>query len=157
MVWRRVQGRRAPAFELPGDDGAVWGIEGLRGQWVVLVFYPRDFSPVCTAQLCHYGQWWQREPLRGVVVLGISPDTVAQHGRFRQRYRLPFPLLADERLEVFRRYGMVLFGVMPARGIVVIDPEGQIRWWWRSLTGLRYPSAQRVWQILQRLQSVDGA
>lgn len=125
----------------------------LRGQWVVLVFYPRDFSPVCTRQLCQYGGWWGREPLEGVVLFGISPDTVERHERFRRWYRLPFPLLADERLEVFRRYGMLLLGLVPARGVVVLDPEGHIRWWWRSLTGLRYPSAQRLRRVLQQLQS----
>lgn len=147
------RGQKAPPFVLLDEQGEPWDGTTLQGRWVVLLFYPRDFSPVCTAQLCQYRDRWELLALPEVVVVGISPDTVERHRHFRKRYRLPFPLLADPTLGVFRKYGMLTLGMMPARGVVVIDPEGTIRYRWRSVTGLRYPSAESLRQVVQRLQA----
>jgi peroxiredoxin Q/BCP len=143
----------APSFSLLADDGTRVELAALRGQWVVLVFYPRDFSPVCTAQMCHYRDRWEVVRLPQTVFLGISPDTVERHQEFRRRHGLPFPLLSDPELEVFRQYGMLVAGIVPGRGLAVIDPEGRLRYRWRSWTGLRYPRAEEIRERLQRLQA----
>lgn len=145
--------RSAPPFALPANDGTLVTMAELRGQWVVLLFYPRDFSPVCTQQLCHYRDRWEALQVPGVCVLGISPDSVERHREFRERHGLPFPLLADPEMAVFRRYQMQLFGRLPARGVVIVDPEGNIRHWWRSLTGMRYPSAAVIREWLEKLRA----
>lgn len=142
----------APPFTLTADDGTEAKLESFRGQWVLLLFYPRDFSPVCTEQLCHYRDEWEALELPGVRVFGISPDTVERHREFRRRYAIPFPLLADPQQEVFRRYGMVTLGLLPARGVVVVDPEGIVRYRWKSSLGLRYPKARELRSLLLRLQ-----
>jgi len=145
--------RSAPLFVLLADDGSHVALQELRGQWVVLFFYPRDFSPVCTQQLCHYRDRWEELALPGVVMYGISPDSTERHREFRQQHRLPFPLLADPALEVFRLYQMLSLGKLPTRGVVIIDPEGNIQRWWRSLTGVRYPSAKAIREWLEQLQA----
>ncbi len=108
---------------------------------------------MCTAQLCQYRDSWEKLQELGVIVLGISPDAPERHREFRRRYGLPFPLLADPTREVFRQYGMLTAGLVPARGVVVVDPEGAIRYRWRSVTGIRYPSARQLRELLQRLQA----
>ncbi len=145
----------APPFVLPSDDGEPCSVESFRGQWVVLVFYPRDFSPVCTRQLCHYRDRWEELALDGVVVLGVSPDSVERHREFQQRYGVPFRLLSDPALEVFRRYRMAIAGRLPARGVVIVDPVGRVRYWWRSLTGLRYPSARAIRERLLAIMRTE--
>ena len=99
-------GTPAPEFELKADDGSTVTLAGLRGRRVVLYFYPKDDTPGCTAQACGIRDQWQ--DFRGVdaVVLGVSPDDEASHRRFKEKYGLPFTLLADEDHAVAERYGV---------------------------------------------------
>ena len=99
-------GTPAPEFELKADDGSTVTLAGLRGRRVVLYFYPRDDTPGCTAQACGIRDQWQ--DFRGVdaVVLGVSPDDEASHRRFKEKYGLPFTLLADTSHEVAEEYGV---------------------------------------------------
>ena len=100
------EGTPAPEFELKADDGSTVTLAGLRGRRVVLYFYPRDDTPGCTAQACGIRDQWQ--DFRGVdaVVLGVSPDDEASHRRFKEKYGLPFTLLADTGHEVAEEYGV---------------------------------------------------
>ena len=126
-------GTPAPEFELKADDGSTVTLAGLRGRRVVLYFYPKDDTPGCTAQACGIRDQWQ--DFRGVdaVVLGVSPDDEASHRRFKEKYGLPFTLLADPNHEVAALYGVwkektyggkKYWGV--ERSTFVIDEDGRV-------------------------------
>ena len=123
----------APEFSLPADDGTTVSLADLRGRTVVLFFYPKDNTPTCTTEACDLRDSWAALKRAGLVVLGISPDSVKSHAKFKRKYDLPFRLLADEGHQVAENYGAwgdkVLFGVR-YRGILrktfVIGPDGVI-------------------------------
>ena len=98
-------GSKAPAFSLPSDDGRTITLAQLQGKKVVLYFYPKDDTSGCTRQACEFRDSWQDVEAAGAVVLGVSPDGVASHGKFKRKYQLPFPLLADEDHAVAEAYG----------------------------------------------------
>lgn len=99
-------GSRAPAFTLTTDEGDVISLRDLRGSPVVLYFYPKDDTSGCTVQACEFRDSWPDVEAAGAVVLGVSPDPVKSHVRFRRKYDLPFPLLADTDHAVAEAYGV---------------------------------------------------
>ena len=99
-------GQPAPDFTLPSDQGGDVSLRGLRGQKVVLYFYPKDDTSGCTTQACEFRDRWADVQAAGAVVLGVSPDGVRSHGKFRAKFDLPFPLLADEDHRVAEAYGV---------------------------------------------------
>lgn len=99
-------GTAAPRFTLPSDRGEDVSLESLRGRPVVLYFYPRDDTSGCTTQACEFRDSWAEVQSRGAVVLGVSPDGVKSHQKFRDKFSLPFPLLADEDHAVAEAYGV---------------------------------------------------
>ena len=101
-----TEGQPAPSFTLTADTGEQISLEALRGRPVVLYFYPRDDTPGCTAQACGIRDAWGEFERAGAVVLGVSPDDEASHATFRQKYELPFPLLADTDHSVSEEYGV---------------------------------------------------
>ncbi|MBI4546061.1 MAG: thioredoxin-dependent thiol peroxidase [Gemmatimonadetes bacterium] len=96
----------APEFELPADDGSTVRLSDFRGRKVVLYFYPKDDTPGCTTQACGLRDRLPELEARGALVLGVSPDSPASHGGFRDRYGLPFRLLADTEHKVAEAYGV---------------------------------------------------
>jgi thioredoxin-dependent peroxiredoxin len=100
-----VEGEPAPDFTLTSDTGARVTLSELRGNPVVLYFYPRDDTPGCTTQACGIRDAYAEFERAGAVVLGISPDDVGSHKRFKQKYALPFTLLADDGHHVADQYG----------------------------------------------------
>jgi thioredoxin-dependent peroxiredoxin len=100
------EGKPAPDFALTSDGGESVKLSDLRGKPVVLYFYPKDDTPGCTAQACgirdDYGQFEKR----GAIVLGVSPDDESSHVKFKEKYGLPFTLLADPTHEVSEEYGV---------------------------------------------------
>ena len=128
-----TEGQPAPEFTLTSDTGEQVSLQGLRGKPVVLYFYPRDDTPGCTTQACGIRDSWDEFEERGVVVLGVSPDTAESHVRFRGKYGLPFTLLADPDHEVAeqygvwvekRNYGKTYWGI--ERSTFVIDADGTV-------------------------------
>ena len=99
------EGKPAPPFALPSDTGDTVSLASLRGKSVVLYFYPKDNTPGCTRQACGIRDAWGEFENRGAVVLGVSPDSAARHKKFRDKYDLPFTLLADEDHAVAEAYG----------------------------------------------------
>ena len=126
-------GDAAPEFTLPSDRGGDVSLESLRGRPVVLYFYPKDDTSGCTTQACEFRDSWAEVQARGAVVLGVSPDSVASHQKFRDKFSLPFPLLADADHAVAEAYGVWGEKSMYGRkyqGILrttfIIDPAGRI-------------------------------
>jgi peroxiredoxin Q/BCP len=128
------EGKPAPDFELKSDSGETVKLSDLRGKQVVLYFYPKDDTPGCTTQACGirdaYGEFEQE----GAVVLGVSPDDERSHVEFKQKYELPFALLADVDHSVAEDYGVWVeksyagkkyLGV--ARSTFVIAEDGTIK------------------------------
>lgn len=126
-------GTKAPAFELPDQNGTIHTLEEYRGKKVILYFYPRDNTPGCTKQACGFGELYPQFQEKGAVVLGVSKDSVASHKKFEEKYSLPFTLLSDKELTVIqaydvwkekKNYGKVSMGVV--RTTYLIDEEGII-------------------------------
>ena len=126
-------GSFAPDFTLPADDGNTVRLSDLRGQRVVLYFYPKDDTPGCTTQACGFRDNYVEITEKNAVVFGISPDGVKSHVKFRTKFNLPFRLLADEEHQVAEIYGVwgeksmygkTYFGII--RSHFVVDEEGKI-------------------------------
>ena len=123
----------APKFTLEADDGSKVRLADLRGRTVVLYFYPKDDTPGCTKEACEFRDHTRAIDKSGAVVLGVSPDSVASHKRFREKYGLDFRLLADPAHKVAEAYGVWQRKSMYGRkywGIVrttfVINERGRI-------------------------------
>jgi len=101
-----TEGEPAPDFTLTSDAGESVSLSDLRGKPVVLYFYPKDDTPGCTAQACGIRDAYGEFEGAGAVVLGVSPDSVKRHVKFREKYGLPFTLLADPEHEVAEQYGV---------------------------------------------------
>ena len=100
------EGKKAPGFSLPSDSGKTISLDDFKGtRKVVLYFYPKDDTSGCTTQACEFRDSWKAVEAAGAVVLGVSPDGVASHGKFKGKYQLPFPLLADVDHAVAEAYG----------------------------------------------------
>jgi thioredoxin-dependent peroxiredoxin len=99
-------GAIAPAFSLPSDAGQTVALADLKGRKVVLYFYPKDDTTGCTTEACEFRDSWAAVHRAGAVVLGVSPDSVASHQKFKKKYELPFVLLADEDHAVAEAYGV---------------------------------------------------
>jgi peroxiredoxin Q/BCP len=128
------EGQPAPTFTLPSDTGEDVSLESFRGKPVVLYFFPKDDTPGCTAQACGIRDAWGELERAGAVVLGASPDSPKSHAKFREKYSLPFTLLADEEHEVADAYGTwVLKKYMGKeymgveRSTFVIDAGGDVK------------------------------
>jgi peroxiredoxin Q/BCP len=133
-------GQKAPDFTLPADDGSKIKLSGLRGQPVVLYFYPRDDTPGCTREACSFRDRKSEIADLGAKVLGVSPDDVESHGQFRDKFQLNFPLLADTAHKVAEKYGAwrekVRFGKKSMgiqRSTFLIDADGIVRKVWKSV------------------------
>ena len=118
---------KAPGFCLQSDSGEEYCLSEHAGQRVLLVFYPGDNTPVCTAQLCEYRDGIESFEGLGVAVVGISSDSLDSHQKFRNKHDLPFVLLSDPDLEVAKLYGIKSrFGMK--RAVFLVDEEGVIRY-----------------------------
>ena len=141
-------GDLAPEFELEGTDRLVCRLGDLRGEWVVLAFYPGDFTPVCTRQFCSYRDAADRLDELDAVVFGISPQSVGSHERFMHEHGLTVPLLADPEHATARAYGIVGPGGLVRRSIFIVDPAGVVRYRHVALLGLRYRDVEHLAAVL---------
>lgn len=134
------EGDLAPDFTLPADDGSMVTLSDLRGSRVILYFYPKDDTSGCTAQACEFRDSLPRIEEKGARVLGVSPDPVRSHQKFKAKYDLNFPLLADEDHQVAEAYGVwkeksmygrTYWGI--ERSTFLIDEDGRIARAWRKV------------------------
>ncbi len=128
-----AEGIPAPDFTLPTDAGETLTLSSLRGQWVVLFAYPKDDTSGCTVEACEFRDALPQFDASKAVILGISPDSVKSHVKFKAKFELPYTLLADEEKTVLQAYdvwkeksmyGKKYMGV--ERTTFLIDPQGQI-------------------------------
>ncbi len=133
-------GKKAPDFTLAADDGTKVKLSSLRGNPVVLYFYPKDDTPGCTKEACSFRNCKQELAQLGVKVLGVSPDNAASHKKFRDKYAPNFPLLADPELQVSEKYGAWgeknLYGKKSMgirRSTFLIDARGVIHKVWTNV------------------------
>jgi len=134
-------GAKAPDFTLPADDGTKVKLSELRGRPVVLYFYPKDDTPGCTREACAFRDQKKVLAKLGAAVLGVSADDVASHVKFRDKYTLNFPLLADvdhrlaEKYGAWREknlYGKKSLGIQ--RSTFLIDAEGRVARVWKKVS-----------------------
>jgi peroxiredoxin Q/BCP len=127
------EGTIAPDFTLTTDGGGEVTLSDFRGQRVVLYFYPKDDTPGCTTEACSFRDDYSEIITAGAVVLGVSPDSVKSHDKFKLKYELPFALLSDPDHQVAemygawgekKMYGRTYMGII--RSTFVIDEEGKI-------------------------------
>jgi peroxiredoxin Q/BCP len=134
------KGSRAPDFTLSSDDGAEITLSELRGKKVVLYFYPKDDTPGCTTEACDFRDAMPRFEGVDAVVLGVSPDSVESHRKFKDKFALNFPLLADADHEVSEAYGVwkerSMYGrkfMGIERSTFLIDEDGNVAEAWRKV------------------------
>ena len=134
-------GDAAPDFDVPRDGGHRISLSAFSGRPVVLYFYPKDDTPGCTAEACGFRDVYSEFEDRGAVVLGVSPDDEESHVRFKEKYGLPFTLLADPDHAVAeaygawgerKAYGRTSMGIK--RSTFVIGPDGRIA---RAMYGVK--------------------
>jgi thioredoxin-dependent peroxiredoxin len=145
-------GDRAPDFELAGTGERTYRLTDFRGRWLVLAFYPGDFTPVCTRQFCSYRDAADRLDELDAEVLGISPQSLDSHERFRAKYGLTVPLLADPDRAMIRAYGVLGPGGLVRRSIFIVDPTGIVRYRHVALLGLHYKDVEALKRSLREAQ-----
>jgi peroxiredoxin Q/BCP len=154
------EGSKAPSFTLAADDGSKVKMSSLKGTPVVLYFYPKNDTPGCTREACAFRDRKSELEKLGAKVYGISPDTVASHVKFRDKYSLNFPLLADpdhavaEQFGAWREknmYGKKSMGI--ARSTFLIDAKGVVRKVWRAVKVDGHDA--KVIEALQELLAED--
>jgi len=127
-------GIQAPEFSLADETGATRKLSDFRGQTIVLYFYPKDDTPGCTTEACNFRDDYSTYQQAGVTILGVSPDSPKSHAKFKQKFQLPFSLLADEDHALCEAYGVwgekkfmgrEYMGVL--RTTFVIGPDGRIK------------------------------
>ena len=128
------EGTTAPAFKTTDANGDTVSLKELKGQKVVLYFYPKDDTPGCTKEACSFRDAWGKFKKQGITVLGVSPDSEASHKKFESKYKLPFTLLADKDHAIADAYGVwgekkfmgrTYMGVL--RTTFLIDEKGKIK------------------------------
>lgn len=153
------EGKAAPAFTLKDAQGEKVALKDLKGQYVVVYFYPKDDTPGCTKEACGFRDDWAQIQKLGATVLGISPDDETSHQKFIDKFDLPFPLLCDPSKKVMEKYGAWgeknMYGkktVGVIRSTTIVGPDGKVAKHWR-----RVPKAadhpRKVLEFLQEAQS----
>jgi len=135
-----LEGKKAPAFELEGNDGKIHSLEDYKGKTVVLYFYPKDDTPGCTKEACGFRDVNANIKKAGAMVLGVSKDGAESHKKFSAKYKLPFVLLSDPKLDVMKKYGAygkkMMYGKEvqgTIRSTVVIGPKGDVVKHWPTV------------------------
>jgi peroxiredoxin Q/BCP len=135
-----LDGKKAPPFNLEGNDGKKHSLDDYKGKTVVLYFYPKDSTPGCTKEACGFRDLSPALKKKNVVVLGVSKDSIASHDKFAEKYKLPFVLLSDPNADVMKKYGAfgkkLMYGKEVQRTIrstVVIGPKGDVLKHWPTV------------------------
>jgi thioredoxin-dependent peroxiredoxin len=142
----------APDFTLDGTDGR-FALSDHRGERVVLLFYPGDFTPVCTKQMCSYSDRWEDFSKLDATVVGISAQSVERHHQFKSMHGIPMPLLADQDRSVAKSYGVSQPILGTRRAVFIVDEDGRIAYRHVHLLGIDF---QTVDELQEALSSVSA-
>ena len=145
-------GDTAPDFELDGTDGP-FRLSEHRGRRVVLLFYPGDFTPVCTKQFCSYAERSDDLTALDAVVVGISAQPVDRHEEFKQMHSIPVPLLADSDRKVAKAYGVTQPLLGTRRAVFIVDEDGRVAYRHVHMLGLDYQSVDELREALEALSA----
>jgi thioredoxin-dependent peroxiredoxin len=146
-----VVGQKAPPFALKNQDDKTIKLADLKGQWVVLYFYPKDDTPGCTTQACDFTDGLKDFEKLEAVVLGCSRDSTESHRKFIAKFKLKVGLLSDPEHEVIERYGAwgeknlygkISMGII--RSTALIDPEGKIAHHWPKVSAAGHAEAVKA-------------
>ena len=148
------EGDTAPDFSLPAHTGEQISLSSYRGESVVvLFFYPKDGTPVCTKEACVFRDAYEDFVEAGAVVIGVSDDAIERHRSFASEHRLPFLLVSDEGGTLRKAYGVQkTLGILPGRTTYVIDKQGVIRLIFNS----QLAAERHVAEALKTVQEVAG-
>ena len=137
---KNLEGQKAPAFDLEGNDGKKHSLEDYKGKTVVLYFYPKDDTPGCTKEACGFRDLGSSLKKSNAVVLGVSKDGIESHNKFAGKYKLPFTLLSDPKTDDMKKYGAfgkkMMYGKEvqgTIRSTVVIGPKGGVIKHWPAV------------------------
>jgi len=151
-------GRAAPAFQLEDASGEKVSLKDLKGQWIVLYFYPRDNTPGCTKEACEFTSGIRAFKKMDATVFGVSPDSPESHRKFSDKFKLKVGLLSDPKRAVMKKYGAwgkknmygkITEGVI--RSTVLIDPDGKIAHHWPKVKAAGH--AEQVREKLAELRA----
>jgi thioredoxin-dependent peroxiredoxin len=151
-------GSLAPDFKLPDQSGTTRSLSDSSGHWRVVYFYPKDDTPGCTKEACHFRDDFAVLKAMGADVIGISVDSPSSHARFASKYQLPFFLLADQSGETARAYGALMdFGLfrIARRYTFLIDPAGHVAAIYRTVDANRH-SKQVIDDLQNRLKTTNN-
>jgi peroxiredoxin Q/BCP len=144
-----LEGNKAPEFLLEGSDGKQHSLKQYAGKTVVIYFYPKDNTPGCTKEACGFRDNYKELTDKGIVVLGVSKDSLAAHSKFITNYALPFILLSDpdfKMMQAYEAYGeKVMCGkktVGTIRSTVIIGPDGMVKKQWAKVAKAEQHPAQ---------------
>lgn len=150
-----LEGKKAPEFLLDGSDGLQHGLKQYAGKTVVIYFYPKDNTPGCTKEACGFRDHFKELTDSGVVVLGVSKDSIAAHNKFITNYTLPFVLLSDPDCSMMKAYeafgekvmcGKTSLGTI--RSTVIVGPDGMVQKQWAKVA----KAEQHPDQVLEYLR-----
>ena len=143
-------GDQAPDFELDGTEGR-FRLSDHRGERVVLLFYPGDFTPVCTKQFCSYAERADDMSALGATVVGISAQDIDSHTKFVNEKGIPVPLLADPDKKVAKSYGATAPVVGTRRAVFIVDEEGNVAYKHMHTLGLGFQTVDEIRDALATL------
>jgi peroxiredoxin Q/BCP len=153
------EGKTAPAFTLPDQDGNPVSLKDFRGRPVVIYFYPKDDTPGCTKEACGFRDSIEEFASLDAVILGISPDAADSHTRFIEKFKLPFTLLSDPQKKVMEKYGAwgekVLYGKRMTgviRSTTIVGPNGKVLKHWKKVS----KAADHPGKVLEFLEKNAG-
>ena len=141
-------GDQAPEIELPNQDGKIVRLSDFRGRPVVLYFYPKDFTTGCTAEAKDFNEGFEELSSKGVVVLGVSADTVESHKKFKEKLGLKFDLLSDVERKAIKAYGAQA-GARTRRMTFIIDKDGRVAYVFNKVTPVGHSK-----QVLEKLKEL---
>ena len=154
-----LEGKKAPGFSLAGSDGCQHTLKQYAGNTVVIYFYPKDNTPGCTKEACGFRDSYKELAERGVVVLGVSKDSIVSHGKFIANFSLPFVLLSDPDCTMMKAYeaygekvacGKTTIGTI--RSTVVVGPDGIVKKQWAKVA----KAEQHPEQVLEYLRGCNS-